>query len=694
MLDALTSIFTFLIMNAIVFACAILLSLQVFRFTSLVDTLICTFVLYLAQIILTETALGIIGALYLKHVIALNLFILLVIWLAVRKKRPSFSWDKFNLSIEQFPITGAVFFILTVLAVFGTVKVLVNLMNPPFGWDSLNYHFTFAVEWLKNGNLDTPITVFDDPSPSYYPINGSLFYLWLMLPLKNVFFADLGQAPFFIMSLLSVYNISRKLDLNKDYSFFAAGLFLLIPNFFKQLQIAYVDIMVVGLFLACLNYLFLLAESFSLQNILVYSASLGLLIGTKTIGLPYGLLLLLPFIYLTYKNSKKFYLFLFSMLLIFLLGGFSYLRNFLDTANPLYPLQFSLFGKSIFKGVMDTSTYSARFKASDYSLGKMLFHEGLGLQTILLVLPALFLALPVALRKQGKRLNFFTIYFLVLPLLIYLVYRFVIPLANLRYLYAMLALGIILGFYTLKMVGTRRFWVNTLVIICVLASAAELAKRQELVTSIMLTLAITIFVRLNPGLLKIRRLILSKGLCVLFFVLKLGLLTILLVWYQNNEFPRYQKMVKYSGFWPDAAKAWNWLNDNTAGNNIAYAGRPVPFPLYGKSLKNNVYYVSVNRTEPAKLHYFKGSFYRWGDDFASLHRCLEQKENYRGQADYGIWLNNLQKRNIDYLFIYSLHQTKELDFPIEDKWAQVYPEVFMPVFTNNTIHIYKLIAGR
>ncbi len=691
MLAALISILTFLAMNAIISICAVLLSCRLLRFKGLLDTSICSLILYLSQIILTEMLLGIFGVLYLKNVIALNLLILLVIWALARNKTPNFSLDKLGLAIGQFPVNGVIFFVLTVLTVFGTVKVLINLVNPPFGWDSLNYHFTFAVEWLKNGNLNIPITVFDDPSPSYYPINGSLYYLWLMIPLKNVFFADLGQVPFFILAILSVYSISRKLGLRREYSFFAASLFMLIPNFFKQLQIAYVDIMVTGLFLASLNYLFLIAESFSLQNILLFSASLGLLVGTKTIGLPYGLLLFLPFIYLTFKNLKKSYLFIASILAILFLGGFSYFRNFLVAQNPLYPLHFSLFGKNIFKGVMDTATYSARFKPSDYSLSKMLFHEGLGLQTILLVLPAIFLTLPVALRKERQKINFFMAYFFILPLLIYFIYRFVLPLVNLRYLYAMLALGIVMGFYTLDVLGVRKFWVNVLVVICVLASVSELAKRQELVTSIILTAAIIIVVKLNPSLLKARRIVLSKGICALVFILKIGLLAMLLAWYNKNEFPQYIRMVKYSGFWPDATKAWNWLNDNSSGNNIAYAGRPVPFPLYGRSLKNNVYYVSVNKVDPAKLHYFKDSFYRWDDDAASLHKCFEEKGNYRSQADYGVWLNNLKKRKIDYLFVYSLHQTREIDFPMEDRWAMANPGVFKPVLTNSTIHIYRII---
>ena len=149
-------------------------------------------------------------------------------------------------------------------------------------------------------------------------------------------------------------------------------------------------------------------------------------------------------------------------------------------------------------------------------------------------------------------------------------------------------------------------------------------------------------------------------------------------------------MVKYSGFWPDATKAWAWLNKNTDSANVAYTGRPVPFPLYGSNFKNNVYYASVNRIDPAKLHYFSGSDYKWGADFRELHKNLEEKNNYRGNADYPAWLNNLFKRNTDYLFVYSLHQIEGIEFPLEDRWAMGNPGRFTLVFSNDTVKIYKI----
>jgi len=708
-------------MNLIVGASAFLLNYRILRFRNFIDSLLSLFILYFSQIVLTELFLGIRGRLFIENAVLLNLVIFLAIWSLTRNKESSFCFGvgKYKTFLTTETSQGRVLssptslanevsckitkeqlsqllgnkiilFAAAIILAFASVKIIINLVNPPFGWDNLNYHFTFPVEWLKHGNLDNPITISDDFSPTYYPINGSLFFLWLIFPFKNVFLADLGQIPFFVLAFLSTYNISKKVGLNKDFSLYAAILFLLIPNFFKQLQIAYVDVMVVSLFLVCLNYLISLYQEFSSKNLLLYSMSLGLFLGTKTVALPYSTLLFLPFILLFLKHSNKYSLFIFSILIIIALGGFSYLRNFIETKNPFYPLDFKLFGHSIFKGVIDIDTYRAHFKIKDYSLAKLLFHEGLGVQAILFVLPSIFLALPVTLIKKRKMPGFILTYFLILPVLIYLVYRHIIPLANTRYLYPILGTGMIIGFYTMGILGIPRRLINILVVICVLASMPELAKRQELIASAIL--AFLLFFLLPPFIKYIEQKWLIKKRLFIYLPLLfiVSVLALLEKDYVNNEYSRYTSMVKYSGFWPDATRAWDWLNRNTQGNNIAYIGRPVPFPLYGTNFKNNVYYVSVNKTEPAKLHYFPNSHYHWGYDFLSMHRNLEEEGNYRADADYSVWLDNLNRRNTDYLFVYSLHQTKEIEFPVEEEWAKNKPGEFKQVFNNQTIRIYKL----
>ncbi|MDD2752355.1 MAG: hypothetical protein PHN59_04420 [Candidatus Omnitrophica bacterium] len=582
---------------------------------------------------------------------------------------------------------------LAVIFGFGIVKILINLFNPPFGWDNLNYHFTFPVEWLKNHNLDNPISISGDPSVSYYPINGSLFFLWFILPLKNVFLADLGQLPFFIAAFLAVISLSKKLNLSKESSFYAAVLFSLIPNYFKQLQIAYIDIMVAALFLIALNYLFLINKENKVRNIVLCSLAIGLAIGTKTTAIPAILLLLLPLIYLCiagYSGYKKIFSLASCFLAILAVGGFSYIKNFILTQNPLYPLNFNIAGQTIFKGVIDNQIYRTGIRPGDFNLARFLFHEGLGGQTIIFVIPALVLACPLLLYINRKKHDLLTAYLLILPFLIITAFRFLIPLANIRYIYALFAISIIIFFYAAETFKISGKLLRILVISCVIGSIPELAKKIELVAGLFLSLVL--FFSLGPIIRLLKK---NSGLkVILLLIFTFASLILAERYYIDNEFPRYSRMVKYSGFWPEATKAWHWINENTSGNNIAYIGRPVAFPLYGANFKNNVYYVSVNAVEPAMLHYFLRSRYIWGYNGNQVFRNFESPENYRGNADYDVWLNNLKKKKTELLFVYSELIRKTSDFPIEDKWAIDHPEVFNPVFENSTIHIYKIYTGQ
>ncbi|HTZ11126.1 MAG TPA: hypothetical protein VMD04_01935, partial [Candidatus Margulisiibacteriota bacterium] len=89
--------------------------------------------------------------------------------------------------------------------------------------------------------------------------------------------------------------------------------------------------------------------------------------------------------------------------------------------------------------------------------------------------------------------------------------------------------------------------------------------------------------------------------------------------------------------------------------------------------------------------YFPRSHYIWGYEFKTLIDNLEEKGNYRYGADYSSWLSNLDKRLADYLFIYSIHQIKNIIFPVEDLWALAHPDKFKLVFCNKTVRIYRIV---
>ena len=657
---------------------------------SLPDFIISCFIIFYAQIILILQTLGVLGKLYSNNIVILCLLFFVVnftAWRLFSQKKQEFpKWQILEYLSEINKIERLA---LSAIIGFTVIKLAINLFNPPFGWDSLNYHFGFPVEWLKSGNLKCPISVNGDPSVSYYPINGSLFYFWFIFPLKNVFLADLGQFPFFIFAFLGVYSIARKLNISARYSLLSASLFSVIPNYFKQLQIAYVDIMDAALFIISLNFLFVAHERKALRYVFLSVLSAALLLGTKITAMPLALLLFVGVILVASFSFRKRLLSILiisgSILVIF--GGFSYLRNIFTTGNPLYPLNLRIFDITIFKGVIDNAIYRIGIFPGDFGLRRLLFSEGLGAQTLLLIFPVVLLSpfLPFIKINKSDKPNYLVRFLFILPILVVLIFRFILPLPNIRYIYCIFAVSMIIAFYLLEKLFVPRNVVLWVVFICIMFSIGELAKHIELVISLIFSAFIYL---IFPYSIKFLHKFSFREFLVSLFVFLISLM-FSEQYYIKNEFSRYFTMVKYSGFWPDAAKSWYWLNEHTIGNNIAYTGTPVPFPLYGERFKNNVRYVSVNTVEPAMLHYYPKSNYVWGYKDKLWVGNFEEKNNFRGSQNYYVWLENMHKNKIDFLYVYAgLHLSGE--FPIEDKWALAHPEIFQCVFTNAKIHIYKL----
>jgi hypothetical protein len=652
------------------------------------DKFLTLFLVYFSYIIIAEQSLGIIGLLTLRNLFIVNLCVLCSVCFFHRKLRVVEVIDGYTRRlISELKVSRFTLFVLAVIIGFSLAKLYVNLINPPFGWDSLNYHFTFAVEWLKNKNLSTPLVVSDIPCPTYFPLNGSLIYLWFIYPFHNVFLADLGQAPFYFMALLAIYSICRKLDVSREIAFLAAVVMAITPNYFKQLSIAYVDLMVCAWFLLALNYLLSFYEDANWENTCLFSLSLGMLIGTKTMGLTYGFILVLFFLYLIVRklDRKGIYKIATFAILLAVTGGFSYIRNFVLTGNPLYPLSLKFNSLSL-PGVMEKSNFVAFVNKSDFAFSTMLFHEGLGAGTLIFIIPGLLLFLYGSIVK--RRIAFREVLLIACFIFIYVVYRYVISVPNVRYFYPALGVGFIMAFVALSNIRLPIRILKIIVAICVLASIPELAKPKFPEFTAALITTLFVFIILLGGFRFVQKRIVGVGLLCVLAVLVV--LTIESRNYRQNEFSRYAASRKYSGFWPDAVQAWAWLSQKSDGNNIAYVGRPVPLPLYGRDLRNNVYYCSVNGIDPMFIHYQKNAWYSWDNHSESMHRSFEEPNNYRGGANYDLWLRNLRKRKTDYLFIYSLHQTKNIAFPIEEKWASAHPAIFKLVYNNDTIHIYKL----
>lgn len=663
---------------------------------SFVDFLLLYFTVFLGQIILTMLFLGIAGQLFTQNIILLEFIIALVSFYfyytdkaKVVINRPDFS---FILNNKILLLSVSVFI------AFFVSKFWFNLINPAICADSLQYHLPFPATWIQNGNLNNPIVVFGSQPTSaelsalsYYPINAELFFFWLMFPFRNAFLADVGEAPFYFIGILAAYSILRKFNLKKETAFLAGMLWVLIPNIFKQIRTgSQVDVICAALLLVFLNNLIILGRQLNLKNSCILGASLGILVGIKLLNL-YWVVALLPLaLYFLYVNYGKIRLrniitAVFAMLLVALLfGGFSYIRAFFITANPFYPVKIIFLGREFFPGFIDKEAFSQLFvNWNEFSIKNMFFSEGLGGQFILFVFFGTIIPiLTISFIRKKYNFNNETVFLSFSPIIMFLMYVYIIKAYWIRYFFPYLGIGIIVAFLFLDKFKWGKKYITIFGLICIFSSSSELAHRYELIfcliASIMLFL---ILYYLREKIILNWRRLLNPRLIVVSVIILFGLLYFLNEKYDKEEYSRSVILFKGNeGGQRDIGIGWKWLNENTGGGmRIAYTGRAEFYPFFGTRLKNLVFYISTNDKQ-SLVHYYPDGLYRREKIFES-------------------WRKNLKDNRIQYLFVALPHKESNESadkkaFPIEDRWAAEHPEIFDLAFSNSLAHIYKVKTDR
>jgi hypothetical protein len=161
--------------------------------------------------------------------------------------------------------------------------------------------------------------------------------------------------------------------------------------------------------------------------------------------------------------------------------------------------------------------------------------------------------------------------------------------------------------------------------------------------------------------------------------------------------------------------AWRWTDAHIQSSTIAYTGINLPYPLAGPHLTNRVVYANIDGHPSWRLHDYDrafraGRFEPIPPALATSSGELEAVPQHPGPHDDAIrpryerlqgfpdiWIRNLDRLDVDYLFVARL-SAYEIDyqahdnagFPIEDQWAQAAPETFHRVFDNDDARIYAL----
>jgi len=234
-----------------------------------------------------------------------------------------------------------------------------------YGGDDVSYHMAAVATWHHYGDLRMPKFEFGDRSTAFYPILGEIASWVLLAPFGDSdFAARWTQLPFTLFGCLALAALGRRLGLSRRAAAFAALFYASIYHVLPVL--AYTagnDPMTAFFTLAALDGALATGRTPEKGRAAVTGLALGLLVGTKYLGLFYAATVVLVLLLLllarpagralfTNGPGRRQLLALAGTLagVALVAGGYTYLRNAWTTGNPLFPAPIRLFGREVLPG--------------------------------------------------------------------------------------------------------------------------------------------------------------------------------------------------------------------------------------------------------------------------------------------------------------------------------------------------------
>ncbi len=445
---------------------------------SFADRAIGTVMLALSQIILTQMLLGIVlKQLFAGPLFAINLSISLLLLISVfftggcsneGNRRLYFSSaideikEKTSGLLHILRRDPFLIFLMSLFVLLVCRAIFMGYLFPPYTWDALWYHLPIVGYIIQSGAIqEVPNYFFISQFINIFPKNIELYFLWNIVFLKSDIITDLSQLLFAVTGIFTVYSLAVKLQIRRKYARYSAILFFFTPIVVLQTRTNYTDIAVAVLFLAAINFVIHspVPASYSgpgtelkRRKLSLFMAGVitGILLGSKGSGPLFVVILSSAILVqeaftvigpirevmarIKQRIPKGFVLYIvFFLLPVICLGGYWYIKNWIIYGNPVYPIEISVMGTTIFKGLFKEFTDPAPDVIEKLGYWKKLLYvwkenvgyylydsrlSGLGPVWFILFLPAVLFAFVYSAAKKKSPFLFVGI-ILLLTFLIY-----------------------------------------------------------------------------------------------------------------------------------------------------------------------------------------------------------------------------------------------------------------------------------
>ncbi|MEI8255581.1 MAG: hypothetical protein WCJ30_07910, partial [Deltaproteobacteria bacterium] len=249
------------------------------------------------------------------------------------------------------PVRAPVLAIGTGLVAFRALRAIVS---PPLAWDALLYHCYKPALWVQTG------TQLIEPAPdqwsylAFFPDGAQVPWAWAMLAPRSDALVAPAALGFWGLCGAAAYGLARCFDSGRSQSALAALATAFLPALANQSASSYVDTQVLALFLLAIVFVTRLWRTPSPGDAVLALATFGLGAAVKLSGVPafcIGSLVVVALVSRWQRPApSRIALFAAGVTAALAVCAPGYLRTWLLTGSPTYPVALTLFGHTIFDG--------------------------------------------------------------------------------------------------------------------------------------------------------------------------------------------------------------------------------------------------------------------------------------------------------------------------------------------------------
>ena len=221
------------------------------------------------------------------------------------------------------------------------LRVVRALVAPPLAWDALTYHLPRAVEWVQHGTF-APL-----PGPdastyyNHFPPYGEVYFAWALAATRTDAWLFAVAAWTWVGVWIGGYALARTIGAAPPAAAAAASAGAAVPAVASLVSAHYVDNVALATLLVALTFVLRTLAHWRAADALAAGVTLGLLLGTKSSALAVALVIgawaCVAAVVERAPAARQ--ALAVAALAVGVLAAPPFVRAFVDTGNPLYPLE-------------------------------------------------------------------------------------------------------------------------------------------------------------------------------------------------------------------------------------------------------------------------------------------------------------------------------------------------------------------